>query len=202
LPKIKYHHVLREGLPEEEIIAFAKEYNPTLIIMGTRGNSQKDLDLIGSVTGEVINHNRIPVLAIPENIHYKNLEEMKNVAFATSYVQQDLVAFDAFMKLIEPYQIKIHLFNISTTRDEWNEIRLTGIQEYLKKQYPDAEIDYTVLNDGDLLQAIDSFVQSKQIDLIALSAKRRNIIARIFNPSIARRMLFHSETPLLVIHAK
>jgi len=46
--------VLREGLPEEEIIAYSKEYHPTLIVMGTRGKSQKDMDLIGSVTGEVM----------------------------------------------------------------------------------------------------------------------------------------------------
>ncbi|MCC8134011.1 MAG: universal stress protein [Tannerellaceae bacterium] len=202
LPKIKYHHILREGLPEEEIIAFAKEYNPSLIVMGTRGNSQKDLDLIGSVTGEVIDHNRIPVLAIPENMPFKDLTEMKNVGFATSFVQQDLVTFDVFMRFLRPFNVNIHLFNISTTHDQWNEIRLTGIQEYLKKQYPDADISYTVLDDGDLLQAIDTFIHSKQIDLVALSAKRRNIIARIFNPSIARRMLFHSETPLLVIHGK
>ena len=54
LPKVKYNYVLREGLPEEEIIAYSKEYHPSLIVMGTRGKSQKDMDLIGSVTGEVI----------------------------------------------------------------------------------------------------------------------------------------------------
>lgn len=31
------------------------------------------------------------------------------------------------------------------------------------------------------------------------SSSRRNMFARIFNPGIARRMLFHSDTPLLVI---
>ena len=29
LPKVKYDYVLREGLPEEEIIAYSKEYHPT-----------------------------------------------------------------------------------------------------------------------------------------------------------------------------
>jgi nucleotide-binding universal stress UspA family protein len=91
------------------------------------------------------------------------------------------------------------LFNISTSKNEWNEIRLGGVHAYLKKQYPSLTVDYTVLNDGDLLDAIETFVEQKQIDLIAFSTYRRSMIMRIFNPSIARKMLFHSNTPLFVI---
>lgn len=201
LPRVKYNYVLREGLPEEEILAYSKEYHPTLIVMGTRGKSQKDMDLIGSVTGEVIEVNKVPVLAIPENIRFNDLSEAKNIAFATSFNQRDLVAFDAFMEIIKGYDLNIHLFNISTSKDEWNEIRLTGVNEYFKKQYPDANISHTVLADGDLLLAIEKFVRDEKIDAIGLSTYRRNILARMFNPSIARKMLFHTDTPLLVMHA-
>lgn len=201
LPRVKYNYVLREGLPEEEILAYSKEYHPSLIVMGTRGKSQKDMDLIGSVTGEVIEVNKVPILAIPENIRFNDLGEAKNIAFATSFNQRDLVAFDEFMEIIKGYDVNIHLFNISTSKDEWNEIRLTGVNEYFKKQYPDANISHTVLADGDLLLAIEKFVRDKQIDVIGLSTHRRNILARMFNPSIARKMLFHTDTPLLVMHA-
>lgn len=201
LPKVKYDYILREGLPEEEIIAYCKEYRPSLIVMGTRGKSQKDMDLIGSVTGEVIEINKVPVFAVPENVPFSSLDEAKNIAFATSFNQRDLVAFDEFMQLIDGYDVHIHLFNISTSKNEWNEIRLTGVSEYFKKQYPDADITHTVLADGDLLLAVEKFVRDKQIDVIALSTHRRNILARMFNPSIARKMLFHTDTPLLVMHS-
>lgn len=201
LPKVNYDYILREGLPEEEILSYSKEYHPSLIIMGTRGKSQKEMDLIGSVTGEIIEVNKVPVLAIPENVPFKDLSEAKNIAFATSFNQRDLVAFDEFMALIKNYDFHIHLFNISTSKNEWNEIRLTGVREYFKKQYPEADISYTVLADGDLLLAIEKFVRDKQIDIIALSTYRRNILARMFNPSIARKMLFHTDTPLLVMHS-
>ncbi len=97
--------------------------------MGTRGKSQKDMDLIGSVTGEVIEVNKVPVLAIPENVPFEDLSEAKNIAFATSFNQRDLVAFDEFMEIIKPYNAHIHLFNISTSKNEWNEIRLTGVND-------------------------------------------------------------------------
>jgi nucleotide-binding universal stress UspA family protein len=201
LPSVKYDYMLREGLSEEEIISYAKEYRPTFIVMGSRGKSRKEADLIGSVTGEVIDVNKAPVLAVPEQVPFKDLNEVKHVAFATSFQQRDLLAFDRFMEVLKPYKVQIHLFNISTSRDEWNEIRLAGIDEYLKKQYPDASISHTVLVDGDLLLAVEKFIRDEQIDIIAISSYRRNVFARIFNPSIARRMLFHTDTPLLVVNA-
>ena len=60
-PDVKYTCVLREGIPEEEILRYSKEQHPRIIIMGTRGKSQKDLDLIGSVTAEVIERSRTAV---------------------------------------------------------------------------------------------------------------------------------------------
>ena len=199
LPKVKYNYTLREGLPEEEIIAYAKENRPTLIVMGTRGNKQKNIDLIGSVTAEVIEATNVPLLAIPENFSDDSINKIKHFAFATSFNESDVLAFDKFSNLFNDNTADIQIFNTSTSKNEWNEIRLTGFCEYLKKRYPNLIINFTVLQDGDLLEAIDQFVKDKKIDLIAFSTYRRSLIMRIFNPSIARKMLFHSNTPLLVI---
>lgn len=88
-PDIKYTCVLREGIPEEEVLRYTKEYRPRIIIMGTRGKSQKDID-----------------------------------------------------------------------------------------------------------------IKSNHIDIITLTSYKRNIFSRLFNPGIARKMIFHSDTPLLVIYGR
>jgi nucleotide-binding universal stress UspA family protein len=199
LPTIKYEHILREGLPEDEIIAFAEEYRPTMIVMGTRGKSRKDIELIGSVTAEIIESTPVPLLAIPEKVSFDSIRETRNIAFAMSFNQQDLITFDHFVRLMKSEIPKVHLFNISTSKDEWNEIRLTGTREYLQKHYPDMDIEFTVLDEGDLLNAVEKFVQEKKIDVITLTPRKRRMISRIFNPSIARRMLFHTNTALLII---
>ena len=80
--------MLREGIPEEEILRYSKEYRSRIVIMGTRGKNQKDIDLIGSVTAEVIERSRVPVLAIPENTPFKQLAEAKRIAFITNFDQR------------------------------------------------------------------------------------------------------------------
>jgi nucleotide-binding universal stress UspA family protein len=202
LPKVNYNSVFREGVAEEEILEYSKETNPEIIVMGTRGKHQKDIDMIGSVTGEVIDNNKKPVLTVPENAPFNDLEDVKNIAFATSFNQKDLLSFDEFMALVKPYDFNIHIINISTSRNQWNEIRLNGMRDYFKKQYPEAKISATVLDDGDLLTAIEKFVKEKNIEAIALCSRRRNILARIFSPGVKHKMFIHTDIPLLVMPVK
>lgn len=201
-PNVKYSCVLREGIPEEEILRYSKENRPRIIIMGTRGKNQKDIDLIGSVTAEVIERSRVPVLAIPENTPFKQLSEAKRVAFITNFDQRDLIAFDTLIAALKPFHFSVSLIHLSDVKDTWNEIKLGGIKEYFQKQYPDLEIHYDVVMNDDFLNSLDDYIKNNHIDIITLTTYKRNIFSRLFNPGIARKMIFHSDTPLLVIYGR
>ena len=200
-PDIKYTCVLREGIPEEEVLRYTKEYRPRIIIMGTRGKSQKDIDLIGSVTAEVIERSRVPVLAIPENTPFKQFSEAKRIAFITNFDQRDLIAFDSLINNLKSFKFSVSLIHLSDVQNTWNEIKLAGIKEYFQKQYPQLEIHYDVVKNDNLLSSLDSYI-SNHIDIITLTSYKRNIFSRLFNPGIARKMIFHSDTPLLVIYGR
>ncbi|MGI6048995.1 MAG: universal stress protein [Petrimonas sp.] len=199
-PDVKFSYMLMEGLPEEEVISYSKKQRPRAIVMGTRGSNAKDLDLIGSVTAEVIDGCRTPIFAIPENSKDQDISQMKNILFLTNFREREFKAFDIMMGFIKPYPIKVYLAHMAKKEDVWDEIKLLGTQKYLKEQYPDLDIEYKVIDRDKQLEVIlEEFVEENKIDMIAMSSSRRGLFARIFNPGIARRMLFHSDTPLLVI---
>lgn len=199
-PDVKFSCILREGIPEEEILRYAKEQRPKIIIMGTRGKNQKDIDLIGSVTAEVIDQSRTAVLAIPENTPFKEFSEVKRIAFITNFDQRDLVAFEAFFNAWKSFHFSVSLIHLTESKDTWDEIKLAGIKDYFEKQYPGLEIHYDVVMNDNLLKGLDQYINDNQIDIITLTSYKRNIFARLFNPGIARKMIFHSDTPLLVIN--
>lgn len=200
IPQISYKTALIEGLPEEEIITYSKKMRPTAIVMGTRGKNAKDLDLIGSVTAEVMEGCRTPVFAIPEGAKIRSLSEMKTIVFLTNFQEREFKAFDIMMKFLKPYPVKVYLAHIAKKEDVWNEIKLSGIQKRFSDLYPQLQIEYKLIDQNEGLEvALDKFTDENKIDMISLSSSRRNIFARIFNPGIARRMIFHSDTPLLVI---
>ncbi len=201
LPDVKITCVLREGIPEEEIIRYAKETRPRIIVMGTRGKDQKDLDLIGSVTAEVIERSRIPVLAIPENTPIKQVSEAKRIAFITNFDQRDLIAFDSFINQVkQQYNFSVSLIHLTDNKNVWSEIKLAGIKEYLKKQYSDLDIHYDVVLNDNFLSTLDTYIKVNKIDIITLTSYKRNIFSRLFNPGIARKMIFHSDTPVFVLY--
>lgn len=200
-PPINYSYVLKEGLPEEEIVTFTKEYKPSLIVMGTRGKDQKDADLIGSVTAEVIEMTHVPLIAIPENTPFSDMKTVKHICFLTNFSQRDLISFDVMIKLLSYYQnIKISLTHIAVKKsDRWDEIKLAGIKTYFSKQYPHLNLDYELIDTNDMLKSLDEYIKDSGIEILALTTSKRNIFARMFSPSISRKMLFHSDTPLLVL---
>lgn len=201
LPRVKFSTVIRQGIPEDEITAYSEESKPSLIVMGTRGKDRKEQELIGSVTAEIIERNDVPTLAIPEDVEWgKNLSTL-NIAYATNFDQKDLVAFQSMIDLFANVTLRVFMVHINQKEDSWDEIKLAGIKDYFKKHYPEVEIEYSLLQDNDVLKALDEYVKEKHIDVISLNTRKRNLLTRIFNPSIARKMIFHARTPMLIFHS-
>lgn len=201
-PNVKFSCVLKEGIPEEEILRYAKNTSPGIIVMGTRGKNKKDADIIGSVTAEVIDRSRAIVFVVPENTPFKIFNDVTKLAFITNFDQKDLIAFDALIKKMSAFKFSVTLIHLAALKDTWNEIKLAGIKEYFHKQYPDLQIHYDIVMDDNLGQNLDSFIQANNIDVITITSYKRNMFARLFNPSIAMKMIFHTDTPLLVISDK
>ncbi len=62
--KVKFEVLLREGVPSEDIVKFARDEAMDLIVMGTAGRRGLDRFLLGSVTEKVVRTSPCPVLVI------------------------------------------------------------------------------------------------------------------------------------------
>ena len=52
--------------------------------------------------------------------------------------------------------------------------------------------------DDDLV-ALQQYMTDSHVDLIAVPNRKRNIVSRLFNPSIAHKVLFQSDVPMIVV---
>ncbi len=202
LPMVDFTTELVEGIPEERIIQYSKMHNPKLIIMGTRGRSKKNDELIGSVTAEVIDRAKVPVLAIPEDAQLYSIDDVKNIGYTTNFDKADFEAMEKLMDILQAFNINLHCFHVGHKgENKWDDARLQGMKKLLEEKYRDVEFNCKFIEGDDLVLALEKEIMDSKIDAIALTTHRRNIIARLFNPSMARKMLFHTNTPLLVFHA-
>ena len=63
-PTIPCDTVLREGLPAEEIVAFAREQDVNLIVLGSRGRNRFAEFVLGSTAEAVIRDAPCPVMTV------------------------------------------------------------------------------------------------------------------------------------------
>ena len=201
LPEVTYRTTIRDGIPADEILRYAKRNLPAIIIMGTRGKTEDSDYIVGSVAAEIIDRAQAPVLVVPEKVVIDDLMQVKHVGVATSFNQRDLVLFNQMMLLMAPLEPEYRLFNVSRSEGKWGDVQLQAIQEYNKQQYPNAHIEWTKLNEGELYAALEDFVAEHQVELIVVNTYKRRVLAKLFNPTMARRMLFHAGTPILVMHS-
>lgn len=196
---VKTEYIIKPGYADEDILDYARENNSRLIVMGTGG--QQGL-VMGSVTADVIYNAVVPVLVIPEDSPEKEITEISKVVYATNFDEKDFLAIDKLMGLLRPFDVKVFCVHVGKIDgSQWNKARLEGMKNILKNKYERKDFECRLLVGENILDAIEKYIKEDKIDIISLTTRKRNMISRLFNPSIARRMVFHSKTPLLVFHA-
>jgi nucleotide-binding universal stress UspA family protein len=71
----------------------------------------------------------------------------------------------------------------------------------LKEEYGEYEVECGLIESEDLLSGIQDFIHEKEIDVISLTSHKRNLLSKLIQPSITKKILFQSEIPMLVFKA-
>lgn len=199
LPRVKFECKVEEGVPEEAIIECAEREHVALIVMGTRGKGKKEADFMGSVTAEVLDACKFPVFTVPEGMEPKKVDEIKNVVFLSNLIQQDLISLDDFARLFVKKQLNITIIPVEEQKqDEKMERYMKQLLQYCHAHYGDYKFKVEQLAESKLVTDFDTYIAENQVDLIFIPNKKRNIFARLYSPSVAHRIVFHSDVPLLV----
>lgn len=200
IPPAKFSHRITEGIPEDTINQYARTHSPHLIVMGTRGAGQKAQDLIGSVTAEVLDTCRYPIMTIPDTSKSKTGMRLQNVMFFSNFDQQDILAVDSLLRLLPVSPLDICLVKIPTKKFSGDPSQpLQRLKEYCDKHYSDHTFHTDTINIDTAETDFGRIMADNDIDLIVVPNKKKNVFARFFNPGLAHRLLFRSDIPMLVV---
>ncbi len=182
----------------EELIAMVKktvnEGNIDLVVMGTQGASGLEEVLIGSRTATAVRHVNCPVLAVPEQAPFKAPETIVLAIDDAEELKEDDLT--VLLEIARKYGSHVLLLHVS--EEEAKPFPKDKLDAFFK----DIEHSYHTIYDKDIPQAIESFVKEKNAALVAMVSHKLNLFERIFHQSITRKMVFHTEIPLLAMPAK
>lgn len=204
VPAVKFSTTVTEGIPEESILLYARDKNPQLIVMGTRGADKKEAELIGSVTAEVLDSCRIPAFTVPESVDVATVADLHKVAFVCNLEQEDMIALDTLYRLFPDQPMEVMLIyipgrrerNVSDAKTAQAQLNLLN---YCREHFPGYGFDMRTVRLDTLIDDFKEIMQEGPFNLICVPNKKRNVFARVFNPSIAHKILFRADVPMMVI---
>ena len=166
-----------------------------LIVMGTKGATGAKEIFLGSNTYDIIKEIKCPVLAIPE----KAVDfQLSSIAFASDYKKiEKFHDLDTMLKLAKIRNSEIHVLHVGEDnkigRDEIEVGR--GQDQYFK----DTKHSYHFINGSDVANEINRYIQSNNIKILALYARKHDLTDKLFHHSLTKEMTYHAEIPLLVL---
>ncbi len=177
----------------EEIHDLVKKEGYDLVVMGTRGENHRALEkAIGSITTHTMMSAPCPVLAVPEEFEPAQL---RRFAFATDFEPGDEPAVRQLQSIAAKLQADVHFVHVETKPSIGPAKSVIRLEEY-----PFRGADFILINDVDVLQGLDTFIRSKDIDTLCLYIPHRRLWERLFHNSFTKKMTFHTRIPLLVFH--
>ncbi len=197
---VNIDYSLVSGSIDEQIININEEYEPDLIVVGTKGANKKNNDFMGRVTTRIVENVEVPVLAIPENTKIESKQRV-NVLYATNFDDSDFSALRRLMTLMAPFNPYVYCVHIEN--EPGNPVlkaKMQRIKSYFNEYYGEYNIECDIIQNDDVLDGLQDFINQKNIDMISLTMHKKNIIIRLFRPNLTKKIFFHTNVPLMVFH--
>ena len=196
---------LYSGPVNDTILLAAQEHNADLVIMGTLGISGIKEAIFGSKTAAVISNTTVPVLAIPLEYDWSPPSKF---LLAINHFDEVSDILNPVFDLAKTFKAEVRLAvftdedNIVSSNYLTDARDIKFAEDNLRKKYSDLVINAEHLTGRHFEESINEFIESNQIDLLAMMTHKRSFIGSIFKRSITRKMSYHSKVPILAIPVK
>ncbi|MBW7846544.1 MAG: universal stress protein [Bacteroidales bacterium] len=196
---VKISTDLVRGNTIDTLLAIVDEFEPGLVVMGTRGKNRDSRSLIGSTTSRMMARCNVPVLAVPEGYDISHFIAPKTVAYITHYEKSDFQALHRLISFVKPFHPKIYCLHVESEPNQVvDRLMMQQFREEMLSSRTTANIECGLIQAENPVEAIEAFVDEKKVDVIAIVMRKRSLLKQLFEPSLTRRLLYQTHLPLLV----
>ena len=176
---------------------YTEKHTTNMVVMGSRGASALKKARLGGTTVSVIDDCNVPVMAIPELAHFKNLQ---HIVYATDLkdTQKELNMIVEFARI---YGSAIHVIHVTPVMDKKVEAAKLIVEGIIKKSNYD-KLDFKLILEDDIPKAIDTYIKETKADLLTTFTHRLSLEEKLFAKSVTRTLAYLGTIPLLTIKRK
>lgn len=170
-----------------------------MIVMGTKGASGLKKVIVGSNAADVIKKVKCPTLVVPEDATFVDLDE---IAFPTDYyLTYGVDLLKPLYNILKVHNSSLQVIHISN-KTEGLCISQQDNKDLLNDYFNKFSPTFYNLANKNVEAAIEVFVQSRDIKMVAMVAKNLNYFQRILFHNKIEEITYHTRIPFLVMHDK
>ena len=194
--ELSIHWEIKMGAPLYEIMKYAHQQQPWMVVMATRGLGQVERFLLGSTTLSTVKECDVPVLVIPEGHTFSAplkiglASDLDNVVERTPepYIHELMEALGAELHIIHN-NANFHEYEPEVMQES---MLLDTMFSREKHQFHFIHHDYTE-------EAIIKFADNENLDWLMVLPKKHGFFDDLFGHQHTRRFVLHSKLPVLVL---
>ena len=169
------------------------------VVMGIAQTEKFNQVVFGSTGTDLAGTVNCPVIIVPERARYK---QWKNIAFA--FDQQHIPmgkALKTVQEVLELHESKIHFVNVMDTPFiEGDDSSLKSL--YKKFSGVEMKTHFLPYRPNMVEEAILEWVRRHKASLLVMVARQHNVLWRMFNERMTKKIAFASKVPLIVLSDK
>lgn len=169
-----------------------------IVVMGTNGVTGAKEVVFGSNTINVIRKVDFTTLVIPKGFQYQNPEKI--LLPLDPFDSLNSPTFLDLLKFAKKHKSSIHILRINPKNETSNEEEKD--QENMDNLLKDTVHTYHKISHVPLHYAVDTYLQSHSIDLIALLIQKGTTFDRFFLESSTKKLSYSLRVPILIYHTK
>jgi len=161
--------------------------------MGKRAEGNK---ILGSTILKTIRKSTVPVLVIPEKVHFKPLED---ITLAIDFEQMvNGSCLDILYSLYKKFDSSLRVLHVE---EKAGDLKASEVPEKLKFGFVLSRFTYLYdrVEFNGIDNAIQRFVEHHPTDLLAIVAHHHNLLERSFGSIHSQYLSFELKCPLLVL---
>jgi nucleotide-binding universal stress UspA family protein len=195
--KIEFQVTLTGGEIVSELRELCKEFNPDIVVMGTRGTGNT-LNQWGRVSTHIINHSRVPVLTVPE---IKKFRGFQNIMLASdlSGITEDSIR--KIFSMFSEFQFHLYCIHFLIKEDISEENKkMESLYKTFEKEEKSGKISFKLVDaPEDKQTVINKVIESQSIDMIVFQPHKHSFFYNLFTRKITKKNLLATNVPLLAL---
>lgn len=196
---IKFTCRAGKGNVTQGILKVADDEQADIILVGTHGASVIRQAFFGSHTWDAIKRTSIPVLAIPEECIYSNVQ---NIVFATEYRASEIPLLKFLIQLAMKFNAELTVLHVANNvfSAEFEHQMFDTFRKEVQSKVDYSKLSIRLINNKDLIEGLNGFCTRSKGSWLIMSHERATLLAAAFNPlSVTKKMSFHTHIPLFAV---